>query len=97
MTIDHRFLARMNVLRQQGHLSEQDLAAITSAAVASPRFSGLRRRRQGRRLAGICAGIAAWLGVETWLVRMLTMLAVLWLGSGVLLYLLAWIFVPLDE
>jgi phage shock protein C len=54
----------------------------------------LVRRRHGKVLAGVCAGVADYFGVDVNLVRVVTV--VLGLATGVILpaYLLAWLIVP---
>jgi phage shock protein C len=57
----------------------------------------LVRSRKGRMVAGICAGIAEYFGVDVTLVRVLVaVLAVITGGAGVLAYLAAWAIIP-DE
>src|SRR5438034_2104374 len=59
----------------------------------------LRRSRQNALLAGVCSGIAAWLGWDPTLVRVLYVTAsVLSVGfPGVLLYLILIFVIPLDK
>ncbi len=54
----------------------------------------LRRIKAKGWVAGVCAGVGYWLGVPTWIVRLLWTLMVLVLGFGLLLYVLLWIFMP---
>jgi phage shock protein PspC (stress-responsive transcriptional regulator) len=54
----------------------------------------LRRSRADRWLGGICGGIAVATGVESWIWRLVLVTLALFGGTGVLLYLLLWIFVP---
>jgi len=55
----------------------------------------LVRRRDDRMLAGVCSGVADYLGVDVTLVRLLTVLgAVFGLGSLVVAYVVAWILLP---
>jgi phage shock protein C len=55
----------------------------------------LVRSRKGRMVAGICAGIAEYFGVDVTLVRVIVaVLAVITGGAGVLAYLVAWAIVP---
>jgi len=57
----------------------------------------LRRRRDGRRIAGIAAGIAAFVGADPRTVRALFVLATpLSLGLTVPGYLLLWLLLPAD-
>ena len=56
----------------------------------------LSRTREGRVVAGVCAGIAAYFGVDPTLVRLAFAVLTVFGGAGVLLYLVAWIVIP-DE
>jgi len=54
-------------------------------------------RLQDRRLvAGVCAGLAAYFGVDPTLVRLAFALLTVFGGIGLLLYLCAWVVIP-DE
>lgn len=48
-------------------------------------------------LGGVAAGVAYALGVPTWVMRLVWTLCVLCLGTGILVYLLLWLFVPAWE
>jgi len=54
----------------------------------------LRRVKAKRWLGGVCAGVGYWLGLPTWLVRLVWVLLLLAYGVGGLLYVLLWIFMP---
>jgi phage shock protein PspC (stress-responsive transcriptional regulator) len=57
----------------------------------------LVRSRDGRMLAGVCAGIASYFGFDVTLVRVIwAVVSVLTGGAGVLAYLAAWAIIP-DE
>jgi len=56
--------------------------------------NSLRRSRDDRWVGGVCGGIARTTGMASWIWRLLFTLLVLCAGSGVLLYILLWIFVP---
>jgi phage shock protein C len=57
----------------------------------------LVRSRDGRMLAGVCAGIAGYLGLDVTLVRVIwAVVSVITGGAGVLAYLVAWVIIP-DE
>lgn len=59
---------------------------------------GLVRPDQGRVLAGVCSGIAAKYGMNTWAVRALVVVSMLVLpGSQALLYPLAWLLMPSQD
>ncbi|WP_210481141.1 PspC domain-containing protein [Naasia sp. SYSU D00948] len=54
----------------------------------------LTRPRNGRIIAGVCAGIARRFGVSSFLVRALFLLSLLLPGPQILIYLAMWILVP---
>jgi phage shock protein PspC (stress-responsive transcriptional regulator) len=55
----------------------------------------LVRRRDDRMIAGVCSGVADYLGVDVTLVRLVTVLgAIFGLGSLVVAYVVAWLLLP---
>jgi phage shock protein C len=55
----------------------------------------LVRSRKGRMVAGICAGIAEYSGLDVTLVRVIVaVVSVVTGGTGVLAYLAAWMIIP---
>jgi len=55
----------------------------------------LARPRNGRMLAGVCAGIARYFGLDVTLVRVIwAVVSVITGGAGVLAYLVAWALIP---
>jgi len=56
----------------------------------------LYRIRDGRVVAGVCVGLAAYFGVDPTLIRLAFALLTVFGGLGVLLYLGAWLVIP-DE
>jgi phage shock protein C len=58
------------------------------------RSRGLVRPRRRRVVAGVCAGLAAWLGVSPWLVRAAAVLSIVLPGPQVLAYVVLWILMP---
>jgi phage shock protein PspC (stress-responsive transcriptional regulator) len=58
----------------------------------------LRRVRQGAMIAGVCGGLARWLGWDPTIVRLLYVLASLASAAfpGVLVYLILWLIMPRD-
>ena len=63
------------------------------------RKPGLQRSRDQRMIAGVCGGLAEWLGWSAGSVRVLYVLAsVLSAGfPGILVYLVLWILMPERE
>jgi len=54
----------------------------------------LYRVRERRVVAGVCAGLAAYFGIDPTLVRLAFALLTIFGGAGILLYLCAWIVIP---
>ena len=54
----------------------------------------LLRLKDGRMLAGVCAGLAAYFGVDVNLVRLAFGVFTVFFGLGVLIYALAWAVLP---
>lgn len=98
-------LAKLADLHQRGVLTDEEfsrakarvLSAAAGAHDAAPAggpLSAFHRSRGDRWLGGVCGGVAQVTGVPSWFWRLLFTLLALCAGSGVLLYLLLWIFVP---
>ncbi len=60
------------------------------------RAAGLVRPRQGRVIAGVCAGLGRRLGVDPWLVRVIAIVSLFLPGPQVLAYIVLWILMPPD-
>jgi phage shock protein PspC (stress-responsive transcriptional regulator) len=54
----------------------------------------LLRARDGRMAAGVCAGLAAYFGVDVNLVRLGFGVFTVFYGLGILVYLVAWAILP---
>lgn len=60
-----------------------------------PTAKRLVRRRDDKMVAGVCSGVADYLGVDVTLVRVLTVLgAVFGFGSLIVAYVVMWAVVP---
>ncbi|GIJ33459.1 PspC domain-containing protein [Micromonospora sediminimaris] len=57
----------------------------------------LVRPRQGRMLAGVCAGLARRFGTSAGLIRLLFLLSLLLPGTQVIVYLALWIIMPNED
>jgi phage shock protein C len=57
----------------------------------------LLRIRQGRLVAGVCTGLAAYFGVDVNLVRLAFGVLTVFYGLGVLLYLIGWLILPEED
>ncbi len=103
-------IKRLHELHQAGALTdaeyEQAKAKLLSATVDLNKpsagdgssighdLSQLRRSRTDRWLGGVCGGLAAFTGTESWIWRLLFALFLITFGFGLFAYLLLWIFVP---
>ena len=56
----------------------------------------LKRSRRDKKIGGVCGGFGEYFNVDPTLVRVLWILAVLLGGTGLLLYIILWIVMPLD-
>jgi phage shock protein C len=54
----------------------------------------LLRPRDGRMVAGVCTGLAAYFGVDVRLVRLAFGVFTIFYGVGILVYLAAWAILP---
>ena len=57
----------------------------------------LTRSRSDRMIAGVCGGFAVYSGIDVNIVRLVMVLLALLGGSGVVLYLVAWVIVPVGD
>jgi phage shock protein PspC (stress-responsive transcriptional regulator) len=56
----------------------------------------LMRSSSDKKLGGVCAGLGAYLDLDVTLVRVLWVLAVFCGGTGLLLYVVLWIVLPVE-
>jgi phage shock protein C len=57
----------------------------------------LYRKREGRIVAGVCTGLADYLGIDVTIIRLVFAALTVFGGAGVLLYLIAWLVVPEED
>ena len=97
-------IGRLGDLHQRGTLSDDEFARAKarvlgeaphvppSAGVAA--INGLRRSLADRWIGGVCGGLAEATGLAAWIWRLTLTVLALCGGTGALIYLLLWIFVP---
>jgi len=105
---DAEELSKLADLHARGVLSDEEFAKAKArllAGHAAPSYgsapgpnvgavNGLRRARLDRWIGGVCGGIARATGLDSWVWRLIFTVLFLAFGSGVLVYILLWIFVP---
>jgi len=100
-------LEKLGDLHRRGILSDDEFArakarVLNGSATAQGQppivraINGLRRSRNDRWLGGVCGGIGQATGIAAWLWRLVFSALVLCAGTGIVVYLLMWIFVPLE-
>ena len=57
----------------------------------------LYRDPDNKTIGGVCSGLAAFLNIDITIVRIIILLAILLWGSGLVVYLVLWIVVPLAK
>ena len=100
-------LEKLGDLHRRGVLSDDEFSRAKARVLGgSPpvqgqapvvrAINGLHRSREDRWLGGVCGGIGRATGVASWLWRLAFCALVLCAGTGIVVYLLMWIFVPLE-
>ncbi len=98
-------LAKLEQLHASGALSDDEFvrakARVLDSRPSPPSVppvveavNRLRRHRTDRWVGGVCGGLAVATGVDAWIWRLLFALLAFAGGTGVVVYLLLWIFVP---
>jgi phage shock protein PspC (stress-responsive transcriptional regulator) len=99
-------LGQLGTLHERGVLNDDEFARAKARVIgdigAQPggpsfaRINGLSRARANRWVAGVCGGLAQVTGLAAWVWRLAFTLLVLCGGTGILLYVLLWLFVPAE-
>jgi phage shock protein C len=100
-------LGKLESLRERGVLTQPEfdqakrrlldgMATPPPQGDAAAMVNRFRRSRSNKWIGGVCGGLAAITGVEAWAWRLILTLLFLFGGFGGLLYILLWIFVPLE-
>lgn len=93
-------IERLAAQRDAGRLTDAEFEAAKATLFArggpdvDPAINTLRRSLDDRWVGGVCGGLAKLTGVESWIFRLLFVIAVLFGGFGFIPYILLWIFVP---
>ena len=79
---------------QCGHATEKAAQRRPSGGEPRP----LMRSRTDKKIAGVCGGVAKYLGVDVTLVRLIwIVLALVPPGVGLIAYIVAWIVMPVEH
>ncbi len=98
-------LEKLEQMHQRGALSDAEFVQAKSrllGGVVSPSFAsasalnGFRRSISDRWFGGVCGGLARFTGLDAWLWRLVFALTLLMAGTGLLVYVLMWVLVPLE-
>lgn len=100
-------LDKLDELHRRGALSGDEFARAkarvlngTAPSAQRPRaaaINALRRSRDDAWLGGVCGGLETFTGLAAWIWRLLFVALALCGGTGAVVYLLLWIFVPRDD
>ena len=74
--------------------SSSSPAPGTPVGVAA--VNSYRRSLSDKWLGGVCGGLAGITGLDSWVWRLGFTLLALFAGTGVILYILLWVFVPAE-
>lgn len=98
-------LENLEHMRDRGALSDAEFAQAKARMLQPPpaaplsrasALNGLRRSSSDRWLGGVCGGLSTFSGIDAWLWRLAFTLLLILGGTGVLVYVLMWILVPLE-
>ena len=99
-------LERLQALRERGAISDSEFAqakarALGTGASAAPAHDTFLHRltlsSTDRVIGGVCGGLGAHTGLPSWAWRVIFCVGTLYVGIGLLFYLLLWIFIPADS
>lgn len=100
-------LYKLDELHARGALSEDEFRRAKARVIGDPgrdrpppvgtAINALRRSRDDSWFGGVCGGLARMSGVAAWAWRLIFVALALCGGTGFILYLLLWIFVPLED
>jgi phage shock protein PspC (stress-responsive transcriptional regulator) len=66
----------------------------TKRIVTMPTHKKLYRSSTDRVIAGVCGGLGEFFNIDPTLLRLMFVISAVCFGSGILLYILAWLIIP---
>jgi phage shock protein PspC (stress-responsive transcriptional regulator) len=82
------------VVRDQAGAMTDNTATNTTFTPTPTTRPPLRRSTSDRVLGGVAGGFAQWLGIDPAIVRVILVVLAIFGGSGVVLYVVGWLFIP---
>ena len=96
LTEDEFVLAKKRVLDGTASQASQGGATSNASPSSSSALNQFRRSTSDKWIGGVCGGLAALSNIPAWSWRILFLLTVLLHGIGAIVYILLWIFVPIQ-
>jgi phage shock protein PspC (stress-responsive transcriptional regulator) len=59
-------------------------------------YDKLYRSRKNYMIAGICGGLGEYFKIDPTIIRLIMVFSMMLAGTGLLIYLIAWIVIPLE-
>ena len=60
-------------------------------------YKKLHRSKKNRVIAGVCGGLGEYFGIDPVIIRLLWLLFLFAMGTGILAYIIAWIVIPEEK
>ena len=92
LSMVERAIARVGAPEDFGTANE---SGSNTAAAQSVRR--LRRSRTNRSIAGVCGGLADYLQIDATLLRIVTLVAIIFGGMSLWIYIILWLLIPEEE
>ncbi|MBC3868768.1 PspC domain-containing protein [Undibacterium oligocarboniphilum] len=89
--------AKAKLLSAEAEASSTHNAAYSGLDSSLEQLNRFRRSTTDCWLGGICGGLGKFTGLESWIWRLLFVLFTCYFGAGLVIYVMAWIFVPEEE
>lgn len=97
LTEDEFIIAKKRVLDGSASQSSAETAPSSPPSQSASILHQFRLSMTDKWIGGVCGGLARLSNIPSWSWRILFLLAVLLHGIGVLVYILLWIFVPIQS
>lgn len=87
----------IDLMGEPWQMDDEQKEPTSSAPKERKEPTKLRRDPNSKVLGGVCSGIAAYLGLDTTLIRLLFAVSLFVFGTGFLLYIILWIAIPVGN